>query len=77
MPDTNKPIGLLPFQPWDNVRYVPDHAKGDPTHKDCQNGIVHQVDHEHGTVFVRYITNSRCSATACSTRTENLLQGHW
>jgi hypothetical protein len=28
------------FEPGDRVRYIPGHAHGDPTHPDCEDGIV-------------------------------------
>ena len=63
------------FEPWDNVRYVPDHAIGNPGHVDGQNGIVHHINGD--LVFVRYIKNNICGVTAAATRPENLMKGHW
>jgi len=40
------------FEPGDAVRYVPNHAHGDATHKDCENGIVSSRNDKF--VFVRY-----------------------
>lgn len=42
------------FKEGDFVKYVPYHAQGDPTHKDCEDGIVTSVVHR--TVFVRFGT---------------------
>ena len=42
----------LTFKAGDTVRYVPHHAHGDVSHKDCENGIVSSVNNSF--VFVRY-----------------------
>lgn len=49
----------------DFVTYVPIHAQGDLSHKDCEEGIVTAVN-EH-TVFVRFGTNKR--SQGCSRET--------
>ena len=43
---------LSGFKAGDRVRYVPYHAEGDATHKDCQNGRVTSVNDHY--VFVRF-----------------------
>jgi len=40
------------FKKGDRVRYIPSHAKGDGSHKDCQEGVVKRVTDEW--VFVIY-----------------------
>ena len=40
------------FKPGQSVRYIPTHALGDASHKDCENGIVTSVNDK--VVFVRY-----------------------
>jgi len=40
------------FEPGDAVRYIPGHAKGNPSHPDCENGIVSSKNDVN--VFVRY-----------------------
>ena len=48
----NEKISTDDFTKGDPVRYVPEHAKGDPTHEDCEDGVVSSVDDNH--VFVKY-----------------------
>lgn len=40
------------FRVGDKVIYIPSHAKGDLTHKDCEKGIVTSLGEKF--VFVRY-----------------------
>ena len=51
----------MKFQPGDNVRYVPYHAYGRLSHKDCEDGVVSSV--ECGTIFVKF--NGSCTAQGC------------
>lgn len=48
-----------------DVRYVPAHAKGDPNHKDCENGKVSSVRRE--CVFVKFSSGSTAAACHYST----------
>lgn len=61
--------------PGDLVRYIPSHANGDPTHKDCENGIVSSVNYKY--VFVKYIRNNIVNTTAAATEPDQLVKGHW
>lgn len=46
---------LFEFKEGDRVLYVPTHAQGDKTHKDCEHGIVFRVPKPlKDTIFVRY-----------------------
>ena len=52
------------FREGDKVLYIPNHAHGDPNHKDCERGIVSSQNGNY--VFVRYIhhgVQSRAKAT--------------
>lgn len=42
------------FQKGMRVRYVPSHAFGDTTHKDCQDGVVSSISPNQKFVFVKY-----------------------
>ena len=44
-----------------DVRYVPNHANGDPSHKDCENGKVSSV--RGHVVFVKYGHGDTAQAT--------------
>lgn len=49
------------FQPGQYVTYVPYHAHGDITHKDCERGVVSSTNDTY--VFVRFgtsITGQAC-----------------
>lgn len=41
------------FRVGDLVKYIPNHAHGDPKHPDCETGVV-RVIAQHGTVFVLF-----------------------
>lgn len=59
------------FEVGDQVIYIPNHANGDKTHKDCQRGVVSSVrtnSDNTQTVFVRYTEGS----TGANTPTKNL-----
>lgn len=43
------------------VRYVPLYANGDPTHKDCEDGVVSSCNDKF--VFVRYGLDTYSKAT--------------
>jgi len=46
---------LFKFKQGDRVLYVPTHAAGDKTHKDCETGTVFRVPEPlKDTVFVKY-----------------------
>ena len=45
-------MDLADFKKGIRVRYVPSHAHGDVSHKDCQNGVVSSVNSRF--VFVKY-----------------------
>lgn len=49
------------FQPGENVLYVPLHAKGDTSHKDCERGVVVLTNELY--VFVRYGDRTGSQAT--------------
>lgn len=60
------------------VRYIPTHAKGDPFHSDCENGIISSKNKKY--VFVKY-NNPDCIMktgnepyTAAATRPEDLMK---
>lgn len=55
----------------DPVTYVPSHANGNAGHKDCQRGVIINVNSKAGTIMVLYC-NSR---TVQSTRPEDLVWG--
>lgn len=59
------------FKSGDGVKYIPNHADGDPNHKDCENGVVSSIN-EH-FVFVKYIRNNMLNTTAAATKPENLI----
>lgn len=44
------------FKKGDKVRYIPNHAGGKLSHKDCENGTVTAFNNKF--VFVRYGNNS-------------------
>ena len=48
---------MTQFKKGMRVRYLPAHANGDTSHKDCQYGVVSSVGKVN--VFVKY-DNSRC-----------------
>lgn len=62
----------------DKVRYIPNHANGDATNPDCQNGIVSSVNEKF--VFVKYdnlmciMTTGDEPYTAQATKRENLVR---
>jgi lysophospholipid acyltransferase (LPLAT)-like uncharacterized protein len=65
------------FQKGDQVRYVPEHAKGDTNHPDCQTGIIVSLsvmgdDIINGVVAVRYFRGQYLQATAEMTAICNL-----
>lgn len=41
------------FRVGDLVKYIPNHAHGDPKHADCETGVVRVIG-QHGTVFVLF-----------------------
>lgn len=49
------------FQVGDRVRYVPKHANGDLSHKDCENGIISSFNDWY--VFVLYEGDIHSKAT--------------
>ena len=62
----------------DPVRYIPNHANGDATHPDCQNGVVSSTN--DNWVFVKYDCLA-CTMftgdepyTAQATKRENLVR---
>ena len=68
----------IDFKKGDAVRYIPHHAKRDPKHKDCQNGIVSSTNDKW--VFVKY-DNAMCIMvtgdepyTAAATSPEDLIR---
>lgn len=75
MPNEYPNLTLEDFDPGQNVRYIPYHAKGDPSHADCKNGIV-KSKNDH-FVFVKYITNGIMQEVAQATSTDQLMLGHW
>lgn len=42
------------FHVGQHVRYIPNHAHGDPAHEDCENGVVTSLRPDTGIVFVRF-----------------------
>jgi hypothetical protein len=46
------------FRIGQRVRYIPTHAHGDPSHKDCEDGIVRSFNPQ-GKPFVVYDNNIR------------------
>lgn len=67
------------YKKGDKVRYIPNHANGDTTHPDCENGVVSSVNEKW--VFVKY-DNLMCTMTtgdepytAHAAKRENL--SHW
>ena len=71
------------------VRYIPNHAKGDREHPDCEDGMVSSIVErwDGGTVFVRYYRRGALQSTAQGTDPELLevievelsfsLRGYW
>lgn len=53
------------------VRYVPTHAEGNPSHQDCENGIVSSTNSKY--VFVKYIKNNVLQETSAATLPEDLI----
>lgn len=51
------------LQPGDVVRYVPEHVKGDPGHKDCETGIITRINRSEQCAYVRYFRNSVLQST--------------
>ena len=45
------------FKKGERVKYVPDHAHGDPAHPDCETGVVSSTNDKY--VFVKY-DNAAC-----------------
>jgi hypothetical protein len=66
------PLKAADFQVGDKVLYVPNHAHGDPNHKDCERGIVSSQNGVY--VFVRYLLNGNVKFTAQATSPENLIR---
>jgi len=54
----------------DRVIYMPPHAKKNPTHKDCEYGIIKSWNNMF--IFVTYIRNGIPQMTAQATRPEDL-----
>lgn len=52
------------FNVGDEVRYIPTHANGDSSHKDCENGIVTSVNDKKTLIFVKYYRNGMLQNTA-------------
>jgi len=44
----------LQFAPGDPIIYVPQHAKGDITHRDCEHGTVQHIDLSTETAFCTF-----------------------
>lgn len=66
------------FQKGQLVTYIPNHANGDSSHKDCENGVVSSINDKF--VFVKY-NNKMCVMitgdepyTAQATPPENLIK---
>jgi len=68
-------LTLEDFDHGQNVRYIPYHANGDPTHEDCENGMVKSKNDSF--IFVRYIKNGILQETAQATKPDQLMHGHW
>lgn len=49
------------FTPGDEVLYIPMHANRDPTHPDCEKGVVTSTNDHY--VFVRYGNQANSKAT--------------
>ena len=67
----------MDFKKGQLVRYIPNHAGGDPKHPDCQNGVVSSSNDSY--VFVKY-DNLMCIMitgdepyTAQATERDNLI----
>ena len=56
----------------EGVRYVPGHANGDITHRDCENGIVSSTNSK--VVFVRYIRHNTLQETSQATDPRDLIK---
>jgi hypothetical protein len=61
------------FTPEEHVRYVPNHAHGDPKHKDVEPGIVSSMNDKF--VFVKYIKRGILQETAAATDPGDLIKG--
>ena len=59
------------FDHGDFVFYIPNHAKDDPTYKDCEHGIVSSVTDKY--IFVKYVKNNMLQQTSEATLRENLV----
>ena len=53
---------LTPNEIWEPVTYIPGHADGDPTHPDCEKGILKSWNQQN--VFCVFYDSRR--AQACS-----------
>ena len=61
----------MKFEQNDFVIYIPNHAKNDPGHKDCEQGIVSSV--RNGFVFVTYVRTDMLQQTSEATLRKNLV----
>ncbi len=75
---------LADFNKGDRVKYIPNHAEGDATHKDCQDGVVSSRNHlfvfvkyfhymSDGTILPPIFTGDE-PYTAAATKVENLIK---
>lgn len=55
-------MNLTDARPGMRVRYVPGHAHGDITHKDCEDGVVSSVNDRY--VFVKF-SQWQAGGSAC------------
>lgn len=60
------------FNVGDQVLYVPNHAKGNHGHPDCEHGLVSSMNDRF--VFVRYVRSGMLQSTGEATLRENLLR---
>lgn len=69
---------MASFNKGDRVRYIPNHANGDPQHPDCEDGVVKRSG-DNGTIFVIYDNAEQIMRTgdedftAAGTKPENLI----
>jgi hypothetical protein len=48
---------MTDFKRGDQIVYIPQHAKGDPGHADCEHGFISCID-DDGAIYCRYFSKT-------------------
>ena len=67
------------FEKGERVRYIPRHAKGNPNHKHCQDGVVKSTNQFYVFVIYDNLAHGKMETgnepyTAAATRPEDLIK---